>query len=136
MSGVLSNLGNAFGVLALLAAGVAVLRTNLAKGTIDALKENNEAHVKKVELQAAQLIVLAARVAVLEDENKLLRTFASGADAVAKLAAGLTETDRTRQAEHHDILAAIHAQQAVSHQNHEEAMALIQATSHTHGDRT
>ncbi len=121
-------------LVSVVASAVAVARASLAKSTIDTLKESNGALVEQSRIQGEEISRTAARLTALESENKMLRTLASGQDAVDKLGERLAVFDNARQGEHHDILAAVHGQQAVFVAHHEEAMALIKATAHTHGE--
>lgn len=121
-------------LVSVVASAVAVARASLAKSTIDTLKESNDALVQQAGIQGAEIGRLTTRLTALESENKMLRTLASGSEAVERLSAGLTATDVLRRDEHHDILAAVHGQQEVYAALHDEAMALIRASVHTHGE--
>lgn len=121
-------------LVSVVASAVAVARASLAKSTIDTLKESNGALVEQARIQGSELERVTTRLTALEGENKMLRTLASGSEAVDRMAAGLTVADNERKGEHHDILAAVHAQQVVYAALHDEAMALIRASVHTHNE--
>ena len=135
----LTSLGSLFSIIlavltvvALLSSAVAISRANLSKSTIETLNESNSALKEQAGILADEIARMSARLVALERENEVLRSLASGSDAVQQLAKGLDSADRARAGEHHDILASIQSQQAVFVSHAAEIMELIRTTSHTH----
>lgn len=131
-SAVISAVLGVLTLVSVVASAVAVARASLAKSTIETLKESNAALVEQAGIQGAEISRLTRRLTVLEDENQILRTLASGAAAVGNLSSALGISEEARRAEHHDILAAVETWQALGVEHHDEVMAMIRATSHTH----
>lgn len=139
LTAVLGIIGALLTLVSVVASAVAVIRANLAKATIDTLKENNASLQERVlllekesERNAATLVARDARLRELGAENKALQSYVSGTEAIEKLAEILSKQAAARSAEHHDILAAIQLSMTAHETGHEEAMALIRASVHTH----
>jgi hypothetical protein len=111
-----TSLGNAVGVilglLTLIAAAtsvVAVLRANLAKATIEVLKDSNDAFETRVDQLEAENDRFLARMTALETENASLRSLVTGVDEIKRFR---TEFDAHRSAvkDNHDrILTGMYA---------------------------
>lgn len=108
------GLGLILGLLTLVsvvASAVAVARATLAKTTIETLKENNDALSARVGLLEQENGRQAAQVVSLLAENASLQSYVSGADAVKELAKVIGDSERTRAAEHVEVMAALRGAQ-------------------------
>ena len=131
-----ASLSAVLGVLVLASTAgsvVAFYRATLAKTTIEGLRGDRDDLISRVGLLEAENARLAARMTSLLAENETLRTLKDSTHAVERLADRLISADMARGAEHHDIIAAIQGVPAVITAGQEQIMALIDATSHTHG---
>lgn len=127
--------GIVLGIITLLSGGasaVAILKSNLLKSSIEVLRQNNDDLKERVELQKEELALYVAqaktdnaRIAALERENETLRGLASGSTAVEELAKTLTVTDKARQGEHYDIIAAVQTMSTVFTRSHEELLEAL-----------
>ena len=131
-----ASLSAVLGVLVLASTAgsvVAFYRATLAKTTIEGLRGDRDDLISRVGLLEAENARMAATMASLSAENETLRTLKDSTHAVERLADKLIAADLARSGEHHDIIAAIQAVPTVVTAGHDELMALIRATSHTHG---
>lgn len=132
-----ASLSAVLGVLVLASTAgsvVAFYRATLAKSIIEGLRGDRDDLIVRVGLQETEIARMAVRMLSLEAENETLRTMKDSTHAVEVLADRLVAADRARGAEHHDIIAAIQLIPTVVTAGHDEVIALIGATSHTHGE--
>lgn len=133
-----------FGLAAIVAGIVVYLKAGIKTGIEKSLREHNKDLTDRVTFLENEVVrhqesekSLTARITVLETENAFLKTLKSGADAVKEIGAIVAEQDRSRAAEHHDILATVQMEQSIFAAHHEEVMSLlrsIEKSCHSHGD--
>lgn len=116
------------GVLAVVttvASAVAVLFSTRSKITIEGLRGDRDDQERRITRLEGDVVGLTAENVSLRSENETLRSMKDSTAAVGRLADAVAVTDRSRQLEHHDILATIQA-------NNAEVLRLIERTAHTH----
>lgn len=89
--GVFGVLGAFFGIIALVAAAVAVFRANYMKATIDTLKESNAALSDRNDQLDRDIAECQKQLATLKAENHALQNYVSGTEAIHELGHQLKE---------------------------------------------
>lgn len=121
-----------FAILSAVASVAAFFKANLSQKIIETLKESNAALTERVRILEDESTRDKAQIRALVAENAALQTYVSGTEAVKELALVVGQADKARTTEHHDILAAIQTLPVIVTAHHEEVMAAIAASVHTH----
>ncbi len=129
---ILAVIGGLIVLVSAAASTVAFYRANLANTTIVGLRGDRDdltARVGRLEVENAQQ---AAEIGSLKAENATLRTLKDSTEAVERLATTIAAADQAQAMQHHDMLALIQTIPEVVTRSHEEVMAMIERTAHTH----
>lgn len=119
---------------ATLSAATTVVLSARTKQTIEGLRGDRDDQERRITRLEGEVAALQTENMALRQENNTLRTMKDATAAVQTLAEAITVADRGRQQEHHDIISAIQSINVVVTSGHDEVLAVIARTCHTHPD--